>query len=125
MLPLGQLSAKDAAQVHGRHVPPLLSLRNPLGYPKTIVMILVKQRRRYHNMCSATRHRTNTKRTIAGLHTTIAALTAEIVELKAARSGCPSCNIAEAKLTAATNTIRVIATVYDCSPFVLHPRIVS
>jgi len=116
--PLGRLSPTDAAQVNGRHVPRLLNLRNPMGYPKRIVLLLIKQRRKYDNVISAYKHRNNAKKTIAGYQTTIAALQAEIRELKANQEVCQTCIITESKM-------RTIANVYDCSPFVLYPAMLS
>jgi hypothetical protein len=121
MEPLGALTVKTAAMIHGRDVPRSLNRRNPAGYTKAVVDVLVRQRRRDSNTRSATNHRNNTKMITAGLNATIRALAAELRALKASQgttSECTSCIITETKMCA-------IAHVYDCSPWVVDPAILS
>jgi len=124
MEPLGVLTAQTAGKIHGRDVPRSLNRRNPAGYTKAVVDVLLKQRRKYSNMRSAVNHRNNTKMITAGLKATIHSLATEIRALKDKQrdtpdcSKCASCVLAETKM-------RSIASVYDCSAWVIDPTILS
>jgi hypothetical protein len=124
MFPLGELTVADAHKISGRDVPSDLNLRNRKGYAKAVVSVLIKQRRRHHNVVSAVRHRNKAKLIAAGLKATIESMAGEIRSLKALlpTRACTACHSMELRLSAARVALQNVGTVYDCSPFVLNPQ---